>query len=149
MQAAIPAKLMARTKQTARKSTGGTGAKQPRAVIENIKKREPVATDAQKKKIKRKVKRGTKALRCAMLPYSFVCFNLPTMVLPASEAADMFSVCCREIREFQRGTDLLIKKAPFQRLVREITQSVAGDLRWQVQAVLALQEAAEAYLVSL
>ena len=54
---------------------------------------------------------------------------------------------CREIRKFQRGTELLIRKAPFQRLVREITQAVAGDLRWQVQAVLALQEAAEAYLV--
>ena len=57
---------------------------------------------------------------------------------------------CREIRQYQRSTDLLIRKAPFQRLVREITESVSveNDKRWQVAAVAALQEAAEAFLVS-
>jgi len=47
---------------------------------------------------------------------------------------------------------LLIRKAPFQRLVREITESVSpetNDKRWQVAAVAALQEAAEAFLVSM
>ena len=46
-------------------------------------------------------------------------------------------------------TDLLIRKAPFQRLVREIAQDFKSDLRFQGSAVLALQEAAEAYLVGL
>lgn len=57
---------------------------------------------------------------------------------------------CREIRKYQRSTELLLRKAPFQRLVREITESVGteNDKRWQVAAVSALQEAAEAFLVS-
>lgn len=54
----------------------------------------------------------------------------------------------REIRKYQRGTDLLIKKLPFQRLVREIAQEL-GEIRFQSSALLALQEAAEAYLVGL
>ena len=56
----------------------------------------------------------------------------------------------REIRKYQRSTELLLRKAPFQRLVREITESVStgNDKRWQVAAVSALQEAAEAFLVS-
>ena len=59
------------------------------------------------------------------------------------------TVALREIRRFQKSTDLLIKKAPFQRLVREIAQGYRSDLRFQGSAVLALQEAAEAYLTSL
>ncbi|RLO13964.1 hypothetical protein DYB28_004580 [Aphanomyces astaci] len=47
------------------------------------------------------------------------------------------------------STDLLIRKLPFQRLVREIAQDYKTDLRFQTTAILALQEAAEAYLVSL
>jgi histone H3 len=43
----------------------------------------------------------------------------------------------------------LIRKLPFQRLVREIAQDFKTDLRFQSSAVLALQEAAEAYLVGL
>ena len=45
--------------------------------------------------------------------------------------------------------DLIIRKAPFQRLVREIAQDLMSDLRFQSTAVLALQEAAEAYLTGL
>mmetsp|Transcript_31637 Transcript_31637/g.75898 ORF Transcript_31637/g.75898 Transcript_31637/m.75898 type:complete len:134 (+) Transcript_31637:52-453(+) len=59
------------------------------------------------------------------------------------------TVAMREIRRLQRSTELLIKKLPFQRLVREISQDFKSDLRFQSQAVLALQEAAEAYLVGL
>ena len=59
------------------------------------------------------------------------------------------TVALREIRKFQKSTDLLIRKLPFQRLVREIAQEFKSDLRFQSQAVLALQEAAEAYLVGL
>ena len=59
------------------------------------------------------------------------------------------TVALREIRRFQKSTDLLIRKLPFQRLVREIAQEFKTDLRFQSAAVLALQEAAEAYLVGL
>ncbi|KAF1351731.1 histone H3 [Lizonia empirigonia] len=62
------------------------------------------------------------------------------------------TVALREIRKYQKTTDLLLLKLPFQRLVREIAQSVAGDDgpdRWQSQALFALQEATEAFLVNL
>ncbi|CAJ1070965.1 histone H3.3-like [Xyrichtys novacula] len=55
-----------------------------------------------------------------------------------------------EIRKYQKSTDLLLRKAPFGRLVREVCQSCSREyLRWQVYALLALQEAAEAFLVRL
>ncbi|KQJ95913.1 hypothetical protein BRADI_3g19745v3 [Brachypodium distachyon] len=54
-----------------------------------------------------------------------------------------------EIRKYQKGAELLIGKLPLRRLVREIAQVSKSDLRFQNHAVLALQEAAEAYLVGL
>ncbi len=59
------------------------------------------------------------------------------------------SIAIREIRRYQKSTNLLIRKLPFQRLVREIAQDYYIDLKFQGSAVLALQEAAEAYLVGL
>ncbi|CZR59281.1 probable histone 3 [Phialocephala subalpina] len=58
----------------------------------------------------------------------------------------------QEIRKFQRSTDLLLLKLPFSRLVREIALTLrpAGEgMRWQSQAIQALQEASEAFLVHL
>ena len=58
----------------------------------------------------------------------------------------------REIREYQKSTNLLIRKLPFARLVREIQQMIVPKnepYRWQGTAILALQEAAEAHLVAL
>jgi histone H3/H4 len=55
-----------------------------------------------------------------------------------------------EIRKFQRGYDLLLKRTPFQRLVRELTLIYNNSgLRWTAVALLAIQEAAEAYMVAL
>jgi len=59
------------------------------------------------------------------------------------------TVALREIRRYQKSTELLIRKLPFQRLVREIAQDFKTDLRFQSSAIGALQEAVEAYLVSL
>ena len=59
------------------------------------------------------------------------------------------TVALREIRKFQKSTDLLIRKLPFQKVVREIATQFKSDLRFQTQAILALQEACEAYLVKL
>ena len=61
------------------------------------------------------------------------------------------TVALREIRRFQKTTELLIRKAPFQRLVREIAQKISKnkDLRFQSLAVLALHEASEAYMVGM
>ncbi len=59
------------------------------------------------------------------------------------------TVALREIRKYQKSTELLIRKLPFQRLVREVAQEYKSDLRFQSSAVVALQEASESYLVSL
>lgn len=56
------------------------------------------------------------------------------------------TVALREIRKFQKSTELLIRKLPFQRLVREIAQDFKTDLRFQSAAIGALQEASEAYV---
>ena len=57
------------------------------------------------------------------------------------------TIALREIRRYQKSTELLLRKMPFQRLVREIMQGMKTDLRIQGTALLALQEATEAYLV--
>ena len=59
------------------------------------------------------------------------------------------TVALREIRKYQKSTELLIRKLPFQRLVREIAGAFKSDLRFQSSAVLALKEASESYLVGL
>ena len=59
------------------------------------------------------------------------------------------TIALREIRKFQKSTDLLIRKLPFQKLVREIATQYKSNLRFQTQAILALQEAAESYIVKL
>ena len=104
---------MARTKQTARLSSGG---KAPRKAL------------------------ATKVTRKAHPNQGGI--KKPHRYRPGT-------VALREIRKYQRSTDLLIRKAPFQRLVHEIAQDYKSDIRFQSTALLALQEAAEAYLVVL
>jgi len=104
---------MARTKQTARKSTGGKAPRKQLAV-KAARKSAPVTGGV---KIVRRFRPGTVALR--------------------------------EIRRYQKSTELLIRKLPFQRLVREIAQEFKSNLRFQGSAIMALQEATEAYIVSL
>ena len=56
----------------------------------------------------------------------------------------------KEIRFYQRNTELLLRKLPFSRLVREVqSYFYRREYRWQASAILALQEAAEAHLVGL
>ncbi|TRY78829.1 hypothetical protein TCAL_12417 [Tigriopus californicus] len=73
------------------------------------------------------------------------------MTLGASFAQTFasFASSSHDIRRYQKSTELLIRKLPFQRLVREIAQDFKTDLRFQSSAVMALQEASEAYLVGL
>lgn len=59
------------------------------------------------------------------------------------------TVALREIRQYQKSTDLLIRRAPFRRLVREIIIDMGKDVRMQADACEAIQEASETYLVSL
>jgi len=109
---------MARTKQTARKSTGG---KAPRKQIKTF---------------------HTKAARKIAHTTNTGGVKKPHRYKPGT-------VALREIRRYQKSTELLIRKLPFQRLVREIAQDFKSDLRFQSSAIGALQESVEAYLVSL
>lgn len=59
------------------------------------------------------------------------------------------TVALREIRRYQKSTDLLLKRLPFQRLVREIAQQMRNDLRFQATALIAIQEASESFLTNL
>jgi histone H3 len=61
------------------------------------------------------------------------------------------TVALREIRRYQKSTERLIRKLPFQRLCRSLCRDLAGaaDIRFQGPALLALQEATELYLVGL
>ena len=59
------------------------------------------------------------------------------------------TVALREIRRYQKNVELLIRKLPFQRFVREIAQDFKSDLRFTSFALQALHEASEAYIVSL
>ena len=59
------------------------------------------------------------------------------------------TVALREIRKYQKSTELLIPKLPFQRALKEVAQGIKTDIRFQSKAVGCLQEAAEAYLVNL
>ena len=59
------------------------------------------------------------------------------------------TVALREVKKLQKSTELLIAKAPFSRLVREIAESHKAGLRFQSSAVAAIQEATEAFVISL
>ena len=104
---------MARTKQTARNSTGG---KAPRKEIAKKAARK-AAPDDDGEKRRRHFRSGTVALR--------------------------------EIRKLQKGTDLLIGKAPFNRVVHQVAEARMNDVRFQAGAVEALQHTAEDFLIEL
>ena len=55
----------------------------------------------------------------------------------------------KEIKIYQSGTEMLIRRLPFQSIVKEIIQKISGDLRLQSTAIMALQEAGETFLVGL
>ena len=59
------------------------------------------------------------------------------------------TVALREIRRYQKGTELLVLKAPFQRFVREVAQDFNSSLKFTGIALMALQHASEAYTVGL
>ena len=59
------------------------------------------------------------------------------------------TVALRQIKRYQKSTELLLRKAPFQRLVRELATGQKEGLRWAASAVAALQEATEAYVTGL
>ena len=59
------------------------------------------------------------------------------------------TVALREIRRYQKSTELLCRKLPVSRLIREIAQDFRLELRFQASAIAALHEAMEDYIVKL
>eukprot|EP00055_Hartaetosiga_balthica_P005025 m.14081 g.14081 ORF g.14081 m.14081 type:complete len:150 (-) comp4249_c3_seq1:21-470(-) len=59
------------------------------------------------------------------------------------------TIALKQIRQYQKTTELLIRKLPFQRLVREIAHDFKRELRFRAGALEALQEASEAYIIGL
>ena len=57
------------------------------------------------------------------------------------------TVSLREIRKYQKSTELLLRKAPFMRLVRELAQTYKSDLRFTSQAIECLQTVCEAFVI--
>ena len=73
----------------------------------------------------------------------------PNIIIPKEQKHRPGTLVLQEIRRYQKSTELLIKKLPFQRLVREIAHKYKLDLKFQAAALDALQEASESYLVGL
>ena len=126
---------MARTKKTARKKTG----KSPR---EQLVTKNPIKKLTPAQARKNVAKANQAAQQNLGNPPKTGGLKRPMRYRPGT-------VALREIRRYQKTAELLIRKLPFNRLVREVTQDFKTDLRFQAQAIMALQEAAEAYLVRL
>jgi histone H3 len=124
---------MARTKQGKGK---GVGVKAPRKNPLPVKL-EPTHKDGVGPSSSKAARRGARIAVPGMAPA-----RKPHRYRPGT-------VALQEIRRYQKSTELLIRKLPFQRLVREVASDVAREIRFQSSALLALQEAAEAYLVTL
>ena len=73
----------------------------------------------------------------------------PLQEVSRSLIAIVLAVALHEIRRYQKSTELLIRKLPFQHLVRELTQDFSQDLCFKPTSLLAAHEASEAYLVGL
>ena len=106
---------MARTKQTARKSTSG---KTPRKAL------------------------GAKAVRKSIL-------FIKSQNVKKQRPFRPGTIALYEIRKYQKSTDLLMRKLPFQRLAHEIALGFRGDLHFQSSAIASLQEASDIYLAGL
>lgn len=118
---------MVRTKQTARKSTGGKTPKiykiletKTKVLKQKGKHLPPVGRRVMGKHGNKSVKRYRPGV-----------------------------LALKEIRRYQKTTEMLIRTAPFQRLVKEVSQKFKADFRYQASALQALQEATESYIIGL
>ena len=144
---------MARTKQTARKSTGGkvrTPIHYLLSAWPSLKTEFVQLFQAPRKQLATKAARKSAPTSGGVKkPHRYRHGFFVASVITCCWFYRPGTVALREIRRYQKSTDLLIRKLPFQRLVREIAMDFKGDLRFQSTAIQALQEATESYLVSL
>ncbi|GFR40755.1 hypothetical protein Agub_g1367 [Astrephomene gubernaculifera] len=145
---------MARTKQTARKHMGGVGQQKRSSVLQKHAK--SPETKIKKENIETRAVKGVKAvkgLKGVKKPVPARKNPIHVVERPKRRFRKG-TVALREIKKYQKTVDLLIRRAPFQRLVREIAQKggVNGelkDVRFRADALEALQEAAEAHMVGM
>ena len=128
---------MARVKQTARKTVPGKALR----IAEKYRSQQGGGKAAGRKTM------GGKAPRYVDPPRRLALGGIGGVKKPHRYRPG--TVALREIRRFQKTTELLIRKAPFQRIVRKIAVKLKKDVRFQSTAVLALQEASEAYMVGM
>jgi histone H3 len=142
-----------KAKQTARKSKEGVKTAQEIEMDRAIDKAAQAAVDEAKKKAGRLNKGSKKPVaKKAPAPKKAPKAKVVKAPVAASKKPHRFrpgTVALREIRKYQKSTELLIRKLPFQRLVREISQDFKTDLRFQASALEAAQEASEAFLIGL
>jgi len=125
---------MARTKQTVRGAAGTAGGKVPRKTV--VTKTPHKAPKKTVRKLPKSKALGTEVGGHVSIKQTKGRFRPGTVAL-------------RDIRKYQKSTDLILRRLPFQRLVRECVQEWKPDTRFQASALLALQEAAETYIVKL
>jgi len=142
---------MARTKQTARKTTNGDDVSKKQPATKAAEKRQVASKSA--KKVSKKVPKASLLEQAAMKeelsPTGRTKTAKATGGVKKPHRWRPGTVALREIRKYQKSTELLLRKLPFQRLVREVAQEIKMGMRFQSSSVLALQEACEAYLVNL
>lgn len=127
--------------------TGYRGGKVPKPPAKKIqtKARRATGGPAPRKQLKEKANRRITVNQSHHGGGKSIPFHAP----PRPHRFRPGTVALREIRRFQKSTDLLIRRQPFIRLIREIAQEYKSDLRFQGESLLAIQEAAEAYVVGI
>ncbi|RLV90073.1 histone H3-like centromeric protein CSE4 [Spathaspora sp. JA1] len=121
-----------------------------------LQPRESTSTSAQERQRQLQRSRATSSTSAAAARRTGLYRNEPGDVVtsraPVRRRYRPGNKALREIRQFQKSTDLLIRKLPFARLVKEIAENSIGvdyGIRWQSHAIMALQEASEAFLIHL
>ena len=138
---------MARTKQTVRKSSIFRFPRPPSLPRTEFSlpqeydplKQKKIAAENNARKFGRKINYPRTSSGKIKVPSGY---TIPYRYRPGT-------VALRQIRKYQKSTDLLIQKLPFRRLVRELAVDIDNQKRFQESALRAIQEAAEAYIVSL
>ena len=141
---------MVRRKMTARASTGGKAPRWPlasqvaRKSVSTSQASSPYGVGGREFVPLAILAESSRLPRDRLTSFALLLVKRPHRYKPGT-------VALREIRRFQNSTELLIRKLPFQRLVKEIMQErlYRDDIRIQSSALAALQESCEAYLVSL
>ena len=128
------------------------GGKAPRPTVGGKAPRPTIGGKAPRKQVvppKKKSRPGSRSLNYVPTCRDFREVQEAGDTVTAANRYRPGCLALQEIRHYQKCTNLLIRKLPFQRLIRELAQKFKVDVRFRSSTLMALQEAAEAYLVRL